>query len=256
MCTLVIMRRPGHAWPLIIAANRDEMVGRPWLPPARHWPDRAEVVAGLDETAGGTWLGVNDFGVVAAVLNRRNSLGPRDGLRSRGELPLEALDHEDAASAAQALAHISPSAYRSFNLVIADAGRAYLLCLRFGGDARGKLPPVEVQEIPAGVSMVTASDLNDVSSPRIRAFLPRFQAAAPPDPASGDWAEWKALLASRVRDAESPPEAAMNIVTPTGFGTVCSSLIGLAAADSEPSGLVWEFASGRPDENEFEMIEF
>ena len=29
MCTLVILRRPGHRWPLIIAANRDEMADRP-----------------------------------------------------------------------------------------------------------------------------------------------------------------------------------------------------------------------------------
>ena len=48
MCTVVILRRPGHDWPLILAANRDEMTGRPWLPPARHWSERAEVIAGQD----------------------------------------------------------------------------------------------------------------------------------------------------------------------------------------------------------------
>ena len=60
MCTLVILRRPDHPWPVMIGANRDEMIGRPWLPPARHWPDRPEVVAGHDELAGGSWLGIND----------------------------------------------------------------------------------------------------------------------------------------------------------------------------------------------------
>ena len=40
MCTVVILRRPGHDWPLLLAGNRDEMKGRPWKPPARHWPDR------------------------------------------------------------------------------------------------------------------------------------------------------------------------------------------------------------------------
>src|SRR5437773_2414816 len=55
MCTLVILRRPEHAWPIIIGANRDEMIDRPALPPDRHWPDRPEVVAGLDRLAGGTW---------------------------------------------------------------------------------------------------------------------------------------------------------------------------------------------------------
>ena len=42
MCTLVILRRPGHAWPLILGANRDEMKDRPWSPPGRHWPDRPD----------------------------------------------------------------------------------------------------------------------------------------------------------------------------------------------------------------------
>ena len=96
MCTLVILRRPEDAWPVVIGANRDEMIDRPAKPPGRHWPDRPEVVAGLDIEAGGSWLGVNDWGVAAAVLNRHGSLGPASGLRSRGELVLEALDHADA----------------------------------------------------------------------------------------------------------------------------------------------------------------
>ena len=35
MCTVVLLIRPGHAWPLILAANRDELLDRPWDPPAR-----------------------------------------------------------------------------------------------------------------------------------------------------------------------------------------------------------------------------
>src|SRR6202012_4950605 len=110
MCTLVIFRRPDHRWPLLIGANRDEMIDRPWEPPGRHWPDRPDVVAGLDILAGGSWLGLNDFGVVAGILNRHGSLGPAAGQRSRGELVLEALDHADASAAAEALAAIEPSA--------------------------------------------------------------------------------------------------------------------------------------------------
>src|SRR6266852_2729393 len=120
MCTLVILRRPEHRWPVLIGANRDEMIDRASQPPGRHWPDRPELVAGLDLLAGGAWLGVNDWGVAAAVLNRQGSLGPAPGMRSRGELVLEALDHADAVAAAEALSHLDPSAYRSFNLVVAD----------------------------------------------------------------------------------------------------------------------------------------
>src|SRR6185437_12070711 len=120
MCTLVLLRRPGHAWPVVIGANRDEMIDRPALPPGRHWPDRPEVIAGKDLLAGGSWLGLNDWGVAAAILNRHGSLGPAPGQRSRGELVLEALDHADAVAAADALSGLAPDSYRAFNLVIAD----------------------------------------------------------------------------------------------------------------------------------------
>src|SRR5579862_3413527 len=100
MCTIVMLRQPEHDWPLILGANRDEMANRPSRSPGRHWPDRPEVVAGLDELAGGSWLGVNDHGVLAAILNRAGALGPQAGKRSRGELVLEALDHADAIEAA------------------------------------------------------------------------------------------------------------------------------------------------------------
>ena len=40
MCSVVILRRPGHPWPVVIAANRDEMADRPWLAPGRHWPQQ------------------------------------------------------------------------------------------------------------------------------------------------------------------------------------------------------------------------
>jgi uncharacterized protein with NRDE domain len=62
MCSVVLLLRPGHDWPVIVGANRDEMADRPWAAPARHWPDRPHVVAGLDKLAGGSWLGSTTMG--------------------------------------------------------------------------------------------------------------------------------------------------------------------------------------------------
>jgi Transport and Golgi organisation 2 len=248
VCTIVILRRPNHRWPLLLAANRDEMADRPWRPPGRHWPDRPDVVGGLDELAGGTWCAINDNGVVAAVLNRINTLGPAPGLRSRGELPLEALDHAEAHTAAAALADLNPHAYRPFNLFVADARDAYWIRLSGGGDTA---PAVNVLEVPEGYSMITAYDRNDLHSPRIRRYLPLFRAAAVPDPDAGDWAAWAALLALREHDPEAGPGGAMNVVTPTGFGTICSSLLALPAVESDDGDSaedeeirpIWRFAA-------------
>jgi hypothetical protein len=248
MCTVVILRRPGHDWPLLLAANRDEMRDRPWRPPARHWPDRPEVVAGLDVLAGGAWMGLNDHGVAAAILNRRGTLGPAAGKRSRGELVLDALDHADASDAAGALAALDGTAFRPFNMVIADERDGFWL--KSTGDGA-----VAVARLPDGLSMVTAYDRNDLASPRIAFNLPRFSAAAVPDPDADAWAAWERLLASREAGPDGGEEAAMNIGRPDGFGTSSSSLLALPDRTREHDRRpLWRFAAGAPDSAPFEAV--
>ena len=91
MCSVIILIRPGHRWPVIVAANRDEMIDRPALPPGRHWPTRQSISAGLDVLGGGTWLGMNDHGVICGVLNRVNTLGPANGLKRESSIHCDAL---------------------------------------------------------------------------------------------------------------------------------------------------------------------
>ena len=252
MCTLVILRRPGHLWPLLIAANRDEMADRPSLAPGRHWPDRPDVIAGQDVTAGGSWLGINEHGVVAGVLNRPGSLGPVADKRSRGELVLEALDHADAKDAAEALCALDPRAYRPFNLVIADDRDAFWL--RHNDSGR-----IDTGVIGEGLSMLTAHDLNDRASPRVSRYLPRFAAARPPDPATGDWRDWESLMASREFEPAAGPRGALTIVTDGLYGTVSSSLIALpefvpAKLGAAPNKPIWLFAAGRPGEAPYQPV--
>src|ERR1700724_1069422 len=202
MCTLVILRRPDHPWPGRTGANRDEMVGRPPLPPARHWPDRPEIIAGLDELAGGSWLGVNDWGVAAAILNRHGSLGPAPGQRSRGELVLEALDHADAVAAAEALSHLDPAAYRTFNLIVADERDAFWL--RHADTGR-----VELRPLKDGLSIIASGEIDDLATRRLELALPAFRAWPVPDPDRDDWSAWEDLLGSTSAPPGEPPNAAM-----------------------------------------------
>lgn len=245
MCTVVVLRRLEHDWPLILAANRDEMLERPWSPPARHWPDRPEVVAGIDNLSGGSWLGINDHGVAVAVLNRTGSLGPLTEKRSRGELVLDALDHADARDAAEALGDIDPNAYRTFNLVIADNRDAFWIAARSGAKR------VSIETLPSGLSIFTSADRNDPGKPRVDAYMPLFEAADPPDPDAGDWSEWTRLMSDRTEASRDEP---MCIVSDYGYGTVSSSLIALPrpAPGAVPQ---WRFAAGRPDIAEFEKVD-
>jgi hypothetical protein len=233
MCTLALLFRPGHPWPILLAANRDERLDRPWDGPAEHWPDRPGVTGGRDRSAGGTWLAMNRAGVVAAALNRPGSLGPAPGKRSRGELPLLALEHGSAAAAAEALQRLDAGAWRSFNLVLADATGAFFL--RGLGEGRPEaMPP------PPGMSLVTAHDPNDLDSPRIRRHLPRFRAARPPDSGAGDWESWERLLADDGHDPAVGVAEALRIPPTAGFGTVCASLIALGAQGER----IWRFCPG------------
>ena len=246
MCTVVILRRPDHRWPVLIGANRDEMIDRPWKAPARHWTDRPEVVAGLDVLAGGSWLGINDWGVVAAVLNRTGSLGPAPGRRSRGELVLEALDHADAIAAAYALADLDPDAYRTFNLIVADERDAFWL--RHAGG-----PRIEVRPLKEGLSMVAAGDVDDLGTRRLELALPAFREWPAPEPDHDDWAAWQELLGSTRVPPGEPATAAMRFCT-DGYGTVSSALIALPARDEPDRHAHFCFAGWQPQTTPWQNV--
>lgn len=231
MCTVIVLHRPGEPWPVVLAANRDERLDRAWAAPDFHWPG---VIGGRDATAGGTWMAMNRQGVVATVLNRPGSLGPAPDKRSRGELPLLALEADSAAAAVERLAALDAGAWRPFNAVVADARAAWFLC----GLGEGR--PI-VEPLPPGVSMVTAHPPNDLTSQRTARHLPRFRAAPPPTPPQ--WGAWAGLLS----DSEGGAGEALNLPPLGGFGTVCSSLLALGAAGER----IWHFAPGPPDRTPF-----
>jgi uncharacterized protein with NRDE domain len=237
MCTVVLLVRPNHAWPVVLVANRDESVDRAWDPPNTWWPEYPGVIAGRDRTAGGTWMGLNAHGIGAAVLNRPGSLGPAAGKRSRGELPLLALAEVTAAAAIDAVVSLDAGQWRGFNLVIGDrTGATFIRGAGYGRPSAQRLSP--------GVSMITAHDPNDMESPRVAAHLARFRDAAAPEP--DRWDAWRAILADR----SGPAGAQMNVVPRGGFGTVCSSLLAIPAAGEA----VWLFAAGAPDQAPFERV--
>ncbi|WP_291296440.1 NRDE family protein [Elioraea sp.] len=231
MCTLVISRVPGAPWPTVIAANRDEMLDRPWDPPAAHWPTHPGSVGGRDRLAGGTWMAMAG-GMVAAVLNRPGSLGPAAGFRSRGELPLAALGHATAGAAAAALDGQDGSAWRPFNLVVADAASAWLLV----GDGPG---PIAATALPEGVAMITAVGHDEGETARARLHLPRFRAAPHPSPATAD--AWAALLSATDAEPGAGPRGVLAVLPDRGYGTVSASLVFLPAGDGAP---LWLFAPG------------
>ncbi len=233
---------------MLVCGNRDEMANRSWSAPARHWTDRPHIIAAHDDLASGSWVGINDYGVTAAVMNRTDSLGPQVGKRSRGELVLESLEHAEAIVAAQAMLDIEPRSYRTFTLFIGDASSACLIL------HRSEQEDIQFQQLESGLHMLTASELNDASDTRIQRFLPRFRRATDPDPETGQWDEWQQLLACRETEDGGAPQEAMNFQLQSGFGTRCSHCIAIPR-DRTQHDPVFLFAAGPPHKSDFTPVE-
>ena len=250
MCSIVILKQSDNEWPLIIGANRDEMASRKCLPPGRHWEDRPHVFAGKDLEAGGTWLGINTEGLVVAIMNRMDTLGPMEDKRSRGELVLEALDHADASESLNALIEIEKDSYRGFNMFVGDNLNAYWI----KSDESSSF--IEYFNIPDGLSMITAYDRNDMTSGRIKNYLSKFSLAATPEPSKDEWQDWETLLGSTYCQ-NNEPLTAMCIKTDIGFQTVSSCLIAIPGLQPRRSTKkpIFRFANGSPDIITFEELE-
>ncbi|WP_431283774.1 NRDE family protein [Humitalea sp. 24SJ18S-53] len=208
MCTVLLLRRPGHAWPLLLAANRDERLDRPADPPGPYWDG---LVGGRDRLGGGSWMAMGACGVIACVLNREGSLGPAPGKASRGGLPLLAAAGRDAAEGAARLVALDAGDYRPFNAVVADRHAAFFIAGL--GQGRAVAAP-----LPDGLSMLATTFPDDPAHPRIARNRPGFAAAPVPEPP--DWRAWEALLA----DPHGGPREQLFVLPRDGFGTVSSSL--------------------------------
>jgi uncharacterized protein with NRDE domain len=103
---------------LLLAANRDERHTR-GAQRAGWWSDLRGVFAGRDLEAGGTWLGVDRRGRIAAVTNVRDGT-PRSGTRSRGALPADFLAADEPMASYAARAAAAGADYAAFNLLLFD----------------------------------------------------------------------------------------------------------------------------------------
>jgi uncharacterized protein with NRDE domain len=157
MCLLALFFRAVEDAPVVVGANREEYYARPGEPP-QVLPGPPRAVAGIDPQAGGTWLGVNEHGVLVAVTNRPK-LEPPARPRSRGLLARDLLACPTAAEAVDlATRELVAGRYAGCNVVCADRERAVVL---HGADW------LNVQPLPPGLHVLTNRDVNAVSDPRL-----------------------------------------------------------------------------------------
>lgn len=120
MCLAVWSIGEHPRFPWVLASNRDEFFDRPARPLAWWTPEGggAPVLGGRDDSAGGTWLGLRADGRMALLTNVREPGRFRDGLPSRGELVVQALQREAADDGWLAATAAAPR--NGWNLIVAE----------------------------------------------------------------------------------------------------------------------------------------
>jgi hypothetical protein len=145
------------------------------------------VVGPRDDTAGGTWLAVDERSpALALVVNRPLAQSPAGRRRSRGELPLAALRDRTFLLHRDELTR-----FDGFHLLLATGDRVTV----WTWDGR----TLERQEVAPGVHAIVPTGLDPGDNPRIAFSAPGFEGAGT-GPAV--WPAWHELLAA----AAVPPE--------------------------------------------------
>jgi hypothetical protein len=238
VCTVLLRLDPTAAWPVLLAAVRDEFLGRPWDVPGRHWPAVAgRLIGGRDRLSGGTWLAVDPAtSAMAAVLNGERLPVPVEGVRpTRGGLPLAALDGSFDPALVLPDEPGRPG-YDGFHLLRADPAGARL----WSWDG----VRLTTTELTPGDHVLVNLGLDAADDPLVPHLAPRLAATASPDlPTAADtsaaWGGWLGLL----DDGPLPPTdpRALLIRHRVGelqYGSSSVSLVALA-----PGGVRYDFCA-------------
>ncbi len=234
MCTLAVSVVPDHPRAVVLAAVRDEFLGRAWDPPARHWPDRPTLLGGRDRVAGGTWLAVDPQSRRAGcVLNAAGRRAPVTGRRSRGGLPLLA--------AAGGPLPDDLTCYDPFHLITVESTGLHVLTWNGHQPHRYRCGAGTYLFVNHGRWTGPADQRTD----RASYHGPRFLGARP-DPVPGTdvgvaWSPWLELIDSPELTAGDPRALVMRRQVADGaYGTSSISL--LAFGDSGP--VRYDFRAG------------
>jgi uncharacterized protein with NRDE domain len=234
MCILAIQYKLVPDTPILVAANREERFDRPSTTPSIQ-SGKPRVLCGLDQEAGGTWLGVNQHGMFVAACNRFKTIMPPSP-RSRGVLCRELLRAGSARRAVDtALDEISSGHYDGVNFVIADSESGWVV---HGGD------DYEAVELEEGLSIVANNDVNDPRDERVKLAQRLLTLQTLDSPVKF------LAVASKVfaRPASAPNRPSMVVRRPQR-GTVSSTLLALG---KKPRDAIYQYAEGAPDQAKYE----
>jgi len=241
MCLLILLRDVVPNWPLVVAANREERFDRPTERPTllNRTPS---VFGGKDLRAGGTWLAVNQWGMLCAVTNRPRQEAPADRVRSRGLLCLDASRQKSPIAVADLMGRaVQEQAYDGFNLVCATTAVAKVFY--YDGALREK-------QLGHAVTVLSTGEANDRSLDKVRCVYERLEGFA-----AEALTAWIERLEAVCRSHCAGPDGRGACCEHLGeAGTVSSSI--LAFHDRDPRKNMFRHAPGPPCQTTYETLEW
>jgi uncharacterized protein with NRDE domain len=239
VCLLVVASRVVTREPLIVGANRDEILERPSTAVTVLEEGPPRIVGGRDELAQGTWLAVNEHGVCAGLTNQPLGDAKDPSKRSRGELPLRLARHATASDAVEALlAESRPADYNGSWLLVGD--RTSLFYVDFTGSGSGT-----AVALPPGIHVLENRALGE---PSAKVDLVRAALDVPPRGDEVVGAFCRVLADHRNPESEERPNAA-NCVHLESFGTRSSCMVRVPSGNGPPR--MW-VADGPPCTTDYE----
>ena len=224
MCLLVVASRMVPGEPLIVGANRDEVLERPSTAVTVLDVGPPRILGGRDELSGGTWLAVNRRGVCAGLTNQPLGDAKDPSKRSRGELPLFLARHATSAAAVDALLSMRrPADYNGSWLLVGD--RTSLFFVDFTGGAGGS-----AVALPPGIHVLENRALGE-PSPKVD--LVRAALSTPADGDAVAEAFRRVLVDHTNPEGEERPNAA-NCVHLNEFGTRSSCIVRVGSGPAAP----------------------
>lgn len=160
MCLILLAYRCHPDVEVLLAGNRDEFLRRAAVPPERVQAS-PRIWAGRDLEAGGTWMGRNEHGLLAALTNRRSAAPPPPEVRSRGEIVLGLLRHRTPGEAARWLAEQPHARFRPYSVLFGDAQSFHAFSPQDANPAAGP------RRLEPGVYALSNSTLDDASWPKV-----------------------------------------------------------------------------------------
>ena len=186
-------------------------------------------MCGIDRRAGGTWLGVNQYGLLVAVTNRTKAVVPPEP-RSRGLLCRDLLSLRNATEAADhAARELATGNYAGANYVCLDANHGAVV---YGGNK------TEVTELVPGLHVFTNGNMDDCNDHR-QQFVRRLLTLH----TLGSAVTFLAV-ASKTFSRKPDSSGRRGVIRSSDdYGTVSSTLISLA---SRPQNAIYQYAPGPP----------